>query len=108
MEEGLDRQMIARDAAETQALVQHLFGKAKFQFDVEDFLRSSVGRYLAARAEKERVSALEELAMISPTHASAIAEIQQRIRVCDSWQQWLADAVTEGIAAQQQLIDMGQ
>lgn len=76
-----------------------------FGFDVENFLQSDIGRYLTLRAERERVSLLEQLATIDHTKADQIHRIQTRIAVLDHWQEGLADAVTDGRNAQDQLVE---
>jgi hypothetical protein len=73
--------------------------------DVEAFLQGPLGRYLVQRAETERTAALELLAKIDAEDAKAIRHCQQRIAVVDSIQQWLADAITEGRNAEQQLYE---
>lgn len=98
--EGADEDDFAREG-------RRLFGQAQLTFVMEDWLRSPVGSYLVARAEKQRAEALEKLATTSPENAPAIRELQTRIRISDSWQQWIADAITEGQQAHKQLVDMG-
>jgi hypothetical protein len=75
-----------------------------FGFDVEAFLKSDIGVYLSERAESERQGALEQLALVDADDTKKIRALQQQIAVVDSWQQWLAEAVNEGIAAQGQLV----
>lgn len=76
-----------------------------FGFDVEAFLKSDIGVYLSERAEAERQSVLEQLARVDADDTKKIRALQQQIAVVDSWQQWLGEAVNEGIAAQGQLVE---
>ena len=76
-----------------------------FGFDVENFLTTPIGKYLAQRAENERVALLEQLTTIDHNKADHIHRIQTRIAILDHWQEGLADAVTDGYSAQQQLIE---
>ena len=50
--------------------------------------------------------ALEQLAKVNPADERKIRALQQQIAVVDSWQQWLAEAVNEGITAQSQLVEV--
>ena len=76
-------------------------------FSFEDWINGPVGKYLVLRAEAERLDRLEQLATVDPHSAASIASIQQRIAVLDSWQQWVADAITEGRQAQHEFVDLG-
>lgn len=75
-------------------------------FTVESFITGPVGQYLVARAEAERQMLLESFVAVDPTDTKAIAQMQARIGILDCWQQWVADAITEGIQAQQQFVDI--
>lgn len=97
----------AKEEAALKAAIAEAFGRAQFGLVVEDFLGSPIGRYLCLRAEKERSERLEQLAQLDAHDAANIAKVQQRIRVCDSWQHWLTDAIAEGEAAHQQLVESG-
>lgn len=74
--------------------------------DVEAFLIGPVGKYLVLRAEAERARLLDNLATVDPHDPRAIVTLQNKIGVLDCWQQWLADAITEGVQAQEQLVDL--
>lgn len=76
-----------------------------FGMDVEQFLQGSIGRYLVQRAESERSAALDDLAQADAEDTRKIRQLQQRIAVVDSIQQWLADAITDGQHAEQQLVE---
>jgi hypothetical protein len=76
-------------------------------FSFEDWINGPVGKYLVLRAEAERLDRLEQLATIDANDAKAIAKVQQRIAVLDSWQEWVADAITEGRQAQHEFVDLG-
>lgn len=73
--------------------------------DAERFLGTNVGRYLIERAEQQRMTALDALAHHSPVDADGIRALQAQVAVVDSIQQWLADAITEGRAIEQQLYE---
>lgn len=76
-----------------------------FGFQVEAFLQSDIGKHLVARADEQVESAVEELKEIDPTHVEGVRLIQNRIKVAESIQYWLADAITSGHAAQDELLD---
>lgn len=97
-----------REENEQRAEVGRLLNVAKFKFVVEDWVRTPVVRYLIERSEHEVRAALEELKHVDAEDAKAVRELQHRIGVCECWQQWIEDAITEGENAHEQLIDMGQ
>lgn len=72
--------------------------------DAEQFLRSDLGRHLVERSEEERTDALEALKDADPEDAKAIRKLQNRIAVLDTWQQWIADAITNGQAMEHALV----
>ena len=74
-------------------------------FTVEAFIAGPVGSYLVLRSERERMNLLERLATVDPSSPQAISAVQRQIGVLDCWQQWIADAITEGRQAQQELVD---
>lgn len=76
-----------------------------FGFQVQAFLQSEVGQHLIHRAESQIAAALEQLKVVDPEDARAIRAIQNEIRVAEDIQYWLAEAITTGQVAEQQLID---
>lgn len=76
--------------------------------DVEAFLVGPVGKYLVLRAEADRGRLLDSLATVDPHDPQAISALQNKIGVLDCWQQWMADAITEGKQAEEQLVDFAQ
>lgn len=83
--------------------MDELFREAKFMFEVTDFLETPIGRYLVARSDEEIERSLQALSKVDPENAKAVRELQTKIRVASSWQDWLADVITEGRNAHQQL-----
>ena len=79
---------------------------AVFGRQVEDFLGSDVGRYIAQRASDEIDAAMHALKTASPSFwwgRRKIARLQEQIAVAERVIGWLADAVTEGRQATQTL-----
>ena len=71
---------------------------------VEAFLKTTVGKYLAKRAEDERGDLLEQLADTDPYDSKAIALLQRRIQVLDSWQQWFGEALADADDVERQFL----
>jgi hypothetical protein len=71
---------------------------------IEAFLKTSVGQYLSKRAEEERGYLLEQLAENDPYDSKAIALLQRRIQVLDSWQQWLGEALADAEDVERQFL----
>lgn len=77
--------------------------------DFERFIRGHLGKWLVQRAESERGDLLEKLAVLDPADdAKQMRKVQQRIAVIDSWQQWIAEAITEGVVAEKEFISRNE
>lgn len=76
---------------------------AVFGKQVENFLASELGRHLVKRAEVEADVAIDALKKVYPWRRRKIQELQNRIWVAERFQQWLADAVMDGMQATQLL-----
>lgn len=85
-----------QSAPAAESMVRDLARAVSFGADVERFLTSSIGRYLVDHAERQIETAMEDFRQVNPTDHAAIVEIQVRLRVADSVQAWLADAVAAG------------
>jgi len=77
----------------------------ELRWDIEAFLDSKPGRYLCERSEQKRTEALEKLKDVDAEDAKAIRALQMEIAVCDTWQEWLGEAITEGRHAEERLIE---
>jgi hypothetical protein len=73
--------------------------------EAQTFIGSNLGRYVLARAEAEREEALAKLIEQDPSDVNAVRRLQSDIRVIDRAQQYLADAISEGEAMGQHLIE---
>lgn len=76
-----------------------------FGFQVEAFLKSDVGAYLVKRAEEQVESAVQDLKDVDPIQVEKVRAIQNRVKVAESIQYWLAEAIMAGNNAQDELID---
>ncbi len=73
-----------------------LLETAVFGKEVENFLNSRIGKYLVRRAEAEAETATESLKTTASWRSRRIRDLQNEIKVAESFQQWLADAVMDG------------
>ena len=70
--------------------------------DAEHFVtHDKIGQYLIERAHQCRVAALEELVMVNPTNHGQITQLQWKARIPDMFLQWLDEAIAEGKAAEE-------
>lgn len=97
----IDYSLLSPEARELRTVMD--FGQ-----QVENFLASPVGRYLAKRAEAERTEALEALAEVAPGAIEQIRQLQMVVKRADSFAQWLADAAMDGESAKEQLDLLGR
>ena len=78
---------------------------AHFGQNVQEFLLSPIGRYLAGRAQEEADTGLELLWTVAPWRTRRIRQLQNQVQVAEWFQQWLGNAVADGLNAQQILED---
>lgn len=83
---------------EDQAVVQ-------LGIDVEHFLNSNLGRYVIKRAESQRDEAVSQLVDADAGDTALVRRMQNEVRLIDMFQQFLADAFTEGEAMEARLKD---
>lgn len=83
--------------------VRELLQQVELGLDVQQFLRSPVGKYLMQKADEERTDALADLVDCSPADPEAIRALQSTIKRADSIQFWLAEAINAGKNAEAQL-----
>ena len=79
-----------------------LLETAVFGKQVENFLEGDIGKYLVKRAEEQAEESIEKLKHVNPWSIFArrkVQELQNKIWVAESIQQWLADAVIDGLQA---------
>ena len=89
----------------TEASKNPLLQQIDLGFQVEAFLQSDIGRYLVQRAEAQVEESVELLKRAVPEDFASIRAIQHDIKVAESIQYWLADAIQAGINAQAELHD---
>lgn len=69
---------------------------AVFGKEVETFLKSPIGDFLLSRSREQADEAIEKLKSIDPQDWKAIQSLQNTIKVAESFQVWLGDAVAAG------------
>jgi len=82
---------------------QALYAEAVLGKDAEQFLSTDLGRYMIARAEEEEREALDGLATVWPWRRRRIQQLQAQLWRARSVQGWLAEMITAGRQALQQL-----
>lgn len=78
---------------------QELLERAGFGREVELFWGSSIGQYLRTRAQECYTTAIGELKSVDPTNAAAVMKAQNEVRVAEMFEQWLTEAVIDGMKA---------
>jgi hypothetical protein len=70
--------------------------------DTEHFVSNDkVGKYLVEKAHQKRIEALEALALSDPMDSAEILRLQWQARVPDLFLQWLDEAIGEGRAMEE-------
>lgn len=87
--------------------LRQLNEQIEFGVEVESFIRSKLGRYLIGRAESERDAALSDLAVVDPTDVKQITALQNKVKLAESFQYWLAEAIESGHSAFAALSESG-
>ena len=85
-----------------------LFADVDFGMEIQTFLQSSVGKYLLKRAEADREDGVAKLLEIDPSNMAKILMLQSQVKRADSIQHWMAEAIQQGIYAQQQLMEQDE
>lgn len=78
---------------------QELLERAGFGKEVELFWGSAIGQYLRNRAQECYTTAIGELKSVDPTNAAAVMKAQNEVRVAEMFEQWLTEAVIDGMKA---------
>ncbi len=82
--------------------------RAIFGKQVDNFLGSDIGKYLMMRAIDESKEALQAFRTCDPSDAVQVAELQRQINQAEKFQQWLEEAVSDGLQAMNVLDDRGE
>lgn len=82
---------------------QTLYAEAILGKDVEEWLKSDVGRYMLAGFEEYENEALEALSKVHPWRRQRIVQLQERIRLARTFKSLAAEMIHTGKQALQQL-----
>lgn len=74
-----------------------LYARAAFGKQVELFWSSAVGNYLRGRARECYTAAVQQLKSCDPTDAKLVMRAQGDIWKAESLEQWIADAISDGL-----------
>lgn len=80
-----------------------LLSEVELGLEIEKFLRGPIGIYLLERSKDQADEAMAKLKVVKPENTEQIREIQTEIWRCDSFEQWLRDAILNGRNAEEQL-----
>lgn len=78
---------------------QELLERAGFGKEVELFWGSGIGQYLRNRAQECYSEAIQNLKSVDPTDPRAVIKAQNEARVAEMFEQWLSQAVLDGLKA---------
>lgn len=78
---------------------QELLERAGFGKEVELFWGSGIGQYLRNRAQECYSEAIQTLKSVDPTDYRAVIKAQNDARVAEMFEQWLSQAVLDGLKA---------
>jgi hypothetical protein len=85
----LERELEARDLLNLRGLIS--FGQ-----EVEAFMKSPIGRYIAARAMRDIETARDDLQDVPPSDTGRVIDCQMRAKVPGAVLGWLAEAIQDG------------
>jgi hypothetical protein len=74
-----------------------LLERAAFGKQVENFWGSRIGGYLRIRAQECYTAAIQELKSCDPTDTRLVQRLQGQVKVAEDFEQWLSEAVIDGI-----------
>lgn len=82
---------------------RELFEQARLGFEVRQQLGPILSEYIETQAQEDRIRALGRLEKVDPTDTAAIASLQVEAKAAAKALTWLADAVSRGKLAEEQL-----
>lgn len=90
------------------AEIREKFATVEFGLDCQQFLDSKIGKYLLRRAEQDVEAGVERLKTMSPFDANAVMQVQSEVKRAESFMYWMAEAISAGAEATNELIDADQ
>lgn len=74
---------------------------AQVGMDAEAFKNTPLGRWMIDKAKEDRQRIVEELILADPTDNKAVADLQGKAVLLGLFEEWLNQAITDGIEALQ-------
>jgi hypothetical protein len=88
--------------SEEQRELQQVRSTIEFGLDTQQFMGTSLGRFLCARANAQIDAAREALGEVDPEDPKAIRKLQNDVAVASMFLLWIGEIVTEGENAERQ------
>lgn len=82
-----------------QDQIDDLMHVAALGQQIESFLRSDVGRYLQARANRVYNAAVEDFKRVDPSDVNKVRQIQADMWKAEAFIGWLSQGVQEGLTS---------
>lgn len=82
---------------------KEVLAQIELGIDVENFLKTNIGKYLASRAYDELAEALNSLKNVDYNDSEAIRKLQNQAWLAEQFIIWLQQAVHEGKTAEEVL-----
>lgn len=90
-------------SAEMETAADYTIEKAKLGVEAENFLSTSLGRYLLDRSEVEVERLMRELVDTPTENTDANNRIRNQIAVARQFRDWVTEAIAEGRIAHDEL-----
>lgn len=87
-------------SAQEQRDIEQMRAEVAFGLDVQQFMTTSMGKYLTQRAQIEIDDAKDGLVDVDPEDHRAVRELQNKAKVASMFLEWMGEAVTTGEMAQ--------
>ena len=88
--------------------IREKFATVEFGLDCQQFLDSKIGKYLLHRAEQDVEAGIEALKNVDASQIERVRQIQSDVKRAESFMYWMAEAITAGAEAANELIDAEQ
>lgn len=82
--------------------LQQMQSTIAFGLDVKQFMGSTLGRYMQAKANEQIEAARDALQTVDPEDTRAVRKLQNDAAVAGAVLMWLGEAVTDGEQAERQ------
>lgn len=76
--------------------LEQLIAEAEIGEEARKFVESDLGKTLLGMAQQDAREAEEKLGEVDPTDTKAIISLQNKIKLCRLFEQWLAELISRG------------